>query len=270
MTDENVNDETSEETAEPGTTDAPDGVADVENVPDEAAPEESEATEQEDAPAEEPADEQVAEAEPPTEEPTAEAEDPQPDEPQPAEPVAEGGAQPEEAASSEEVAPATEPEPRGEAAQPEPEPEPESRNEAAQPEPEPEPESRNEAAQPEPKRKRKRLPRSLRRQRSKPQRERPAERKAITRLPKPEHARGRRQERQGTVVSAGADKTIVVRVDVMKVHPMYKKVVKRSTKLHAHDETNEAKVGDIVRLVETRPLSKMKRWRLQEVVEAAK
>jgi small subunit ribosomal protein S17 len=54
------------------------------------------------------------------------------------------------------------------------------------------------------------------------------------------------------------------------VHPMYKKVIKRSTKLHAHDEANEAKVGDIVRLVETRPLSKLKRWRLQEVVEAAK
>ena len=51
---------------------------------------------------------------------------------------------------------------------------------------------------------------------------------------------------------------------------MYKKVIKRSTKLHAHDEQNEAKIGDIVRLVETRPLSKLKRWRLQEVVEAAK
>ena len=97
-----------------------------------------------------------------------------------------------------------------------------------------------------------------------------AERKAITRLPKPEHGRGRRQERQGKVVSASADKTIVVRVDVAKVHPMYKKVIRRSTKLHAHDETNEAKVGDIVRIVETRPLSRMKRWRLQEVVEAAK
>ena len=120
------------------------------------------------------------------------------------------------------------------------------------------------------KRKRKRLPRSLRPLRTKVKREKPAERKPITRLPKPEHARGRRQERQGTVVSAGADKTIVVRVDVAKVHPMYKKVVKRSTRFHAHDEENQAKVGDIVRIVETRPLSRLKRWRLQEIVEVAK
>ena len=90
------------------------------------------------------------------------------------------------------------------------------------------------------------------------------------RLPKPEHERGRRQERQGVVVSSTADKTIVVRVDTVKAHRMYKKVIRRSTKLHAHDEENQAKVGDIVRIVETRPLSKMKRWRLQEVVEAAK
>ncbi|OFW74204.1 MAG: 30S ribosomal protein S17 [Actinobacteria bacterium RBG_16_68_12] len=89
-------------------------------------------------------------------------------------------------------------------------------------------------------------------------------------MPKPEHVRGRSQERQGTVVSAAADKTIVVRVDVVKMHPRYKKVIRRSTKFHAHDERNEAKVGDIVRIVETRPLSRMKRWRLQEIVEAAK
>jgi small subunit ribosomal protein S17 len=120
------------------------------------------------------------------------------------------------------------------------------------------------------KRKRKRLPRSLRPQRTKTKREKPAERKPITRLPKPEHARGRRQERQGTVVSASADKTIVVRVDVAKVHPRYKKVVRRSSRFHAHDEQNQAKVGDVVRIVETRPLSRMKRWRLQEIVQAAK
>jgi small subunit ribosomal protein S17 len=71
-------------------------------------------------------------------------------------------------------------------------------------------------------------------------------------------------------VSASSDKTIVVRVDVAKVHPMYKKVIKRSTRFHAHDEENQAKVGDIVRIVETRPLSRMKRWRLHEIVEAAK
>jgi len=122
----------------------------------------------------------------------------------------------------------------------------------------------------EPKRKKKRLPRSERPKKTRPGRVRSAERKPIVRLPKPEHERGRRQERQGTVVSANADKTIVVRVDVVKVHPRYKKVVKRSTRLHAHDEENQAKPGDVVRIVETRPLSRMKRWRLQEIVEAAK
>lgn len=121
-----------------------------------------------------------------------------------------------------------------------------------------------------PTQKRKRLPRSQRRRRAKPKRDTPAERKPIVRLPKPEHPRGRRQERQGTVVSAAADKTIVVRVDVVKLHPVYKKVIRRSTKLHAHDERNEAKVGDVVRIVETRPLSKLKRWHLREIVEAAK
>jgi small subunit ribosomal protein S17 len=147
-----------------------------------------------------------------------------------------------------------------------------SADEAQEPVSEAEPvaEEAEPAAVSGPKRKRKRLPRSERRQRVKPKRETPAERKPITRLPKPEHARGRRQERQGTVVSAAPDKTIVVRVDVVKLHPMYKKVIRRSTKLHAHDEANEAKVGDVVRIVETRPLSKMKRWRLQEIVEAAK
>jgi small subunit ribosomal protein S17 len=122
----------------------------------------------------------------------------------------------------------------------------------------------------EPKRKKKRLPRSERPKKTRPKRVPSAERKPITRLPKPEHERGRRQERQGTVVSAASDKTIVVRVDVVKVHPRYKKVVRRSTRLHVHDEENQAKPGDIVRVVETRPLSRLKRWRLQEIVEAAK
>ena len=126
------------------------------------------------------------------------------------------------------------------------------------------------AAQSGPKPKRKRLPRSQRRVRAKPKREAPAERKPIVRLEKPEHERGRRQERQGTVVSDAMEKTIVVRVDVVKAHPRYKKVVRRSVKFHAHDEQNQAKVGDVVRIVETRPLSKTKRWRLAEVVEAAK
>ena len=124
-------------------------------------------------------------------------------------------------------------------------------------------------AAPAPRPKRKRLPRSERRQRSRPKRERPAKRKAIVRLAKPEHVRGRRKERRGVVVSDAMDKTIVVRVETVKPHPVYKKIVRRSSKLHAHDEGNVAKRGDVVRLVETRPLSKKKNWRLAEVLEEA-
>ena len=82
--------------------------------------------------------------------------------------------------------------------------------------------------------------------------------------------RGRRKERRGVVVSDKMDKTVVVRVDILKPHPKYKKMMRRSIRLHAHDEAGSAKSGDIVRLVETRPLSKTKRWRLVEVIERAK
>jgi small subunit ribosomal protein S17 len=126
------------------------------------------------------------------------------------------------------------------------------------------------AAGPAPREKRKRLPRAERRQRPKPKRERPKTRKPLTRLPKPEHERGRRQERRGIVVSSAMDKTIVVKVDAVKAHPRYKKIVRRSRTFHAHDERNQAKVGDLVRIVETRPLSKTKTWRLAEIVEAAR
>lgn len=120
------------------------------------------------------------------------------------------------------------------------------------------------------KKKRKRLPRSERRQRPKVRRERPKERKPIVRFPKPEQARGRRQERRGVVVSSTMDKTIVVQVELVKMHPRYKKVVRQARKFRAHDERNEAKVGDVVRIVETRPLSKTKHWRLAEIVEVAR
>jgi small subunit ribosomal protein S17 len=126
------------------------------------------------------------------------------------------------------------------------------------------------AAVSEKKQKTKRLPRLQRHKHSKPARERPAERKPITRTPKPVSERGRRQERRGVVVSSAMDKTIVVKVDTIKAHPRYKKVVRRSSKFHAHDEQNSAKVGDLVRIVETRPLSKTKNWRLAEVLEEAK
>jgi small subunit ribosomal protein S17 len=126
------------------------------------------------------------------------------------------------------------------------------------------------APQSQPKKKRKRLPRALRPKKGRRVHTPATERKAIVRLPKPEHERGRRQERRGVVVSSAMDKTIVVKVDVIKSHPKYKKVVRRSVKFHAHDEQNSANVGDVVRIVETRPLSKTKHWRLAEVLEVAK
>ncbi len=90
-----------------------------------------------------------------------------------------------------------------------------------------------------------------------------AERKAPEKVPG-------RKERRGVVVSDAMDKTIVVRIDVAQKHERYGKVVRRSSKLHAHDEQNAAGVGDLVRVVETRPLSATKRWRLLEVLEKAK
>jgi small subunit ribosomal protein S17 len=81
---------------------------------------------------------------------------------------------------------------------------------------------------------------------------------------------GTRKVRQGTVISAKPDKTITVRVEITRRHPTYEKVVRNSNTVHAHDERNEAGEGDIVRVVESRPLSKLKRWRLLEVVEKAR
>jgi small subunit ribosomal protein S17 len=72
------------------------------------------------------------------------------------------------------------------------------------------------------------------------------------------------------VVSNKADKTITVRIEVARRHTTYEKVVRRSNTLHAHDEANQAQEGDIVRVVETRPLSRSKRWRLLEIVERAR
>jgi ribosomal protein uS17 len=205
----------------------------------EAAAEEPEAAAEE-APAEEPAAEEPAAEEPvaeetAVEEPAAEepaAEEPAAEEPAAEEPAAEEPAAEEPAAEAEEEAPP--------------------------------------APQSEPKKKGKRLPRRLRPQKTRRRIAPSAERKPITREPKPEHERGRRQERRGIVVSSAMDKTIVVKVDVITSHQRYKKVIRRSVKFHAHDEQNAANVGDVVRIVETRPLSKTKRWRLAEVVEAAK
>jgi small subunit ribosomal protein S17 len=182
------------------------------------------------------AEEAPAAAEPAAEEPVAEAEEPAADE-------APAAAEPE--APAEAAAVVAEPEVPAEPAGP--------------------------APQSQPKKKFKRLPRAQRPKKTRVTR--PAAtgaRKPISREPKPEHDRGRRQERRGVVVSDAMDKTIVVKVDTIRSHPRYKKVIRRSTKFHAHDEANTAKVGDVVRIVETRPLSKTKNWRLAEIVEAAK
>ena len=82
--------------------------------------------------------------------------------------------------------------------------------------------------------------------------------------------RNSRKVRQGVVVSDCNDKTIVVQIKERKPHPIYKKMMTTTKKFHAHDEANEAHVGDTVRIMETRPLSKMKRWRLVEIVEKAR
>jgi small subunit ribosomal protein S17 len=123
--------------------------------------------------------------------------------------------------------------------------------------------------------KRVRKPKEARRARTQARKARRAaasdgKRKPIVRLPKPEHARGQRKERRGVVVSNAMEKTIVVRVDTAKPHRRYKKVVRISQKIHVHDEQNQANVGDVVRVVETRPLSRTKHWRLAEVVEQAR
>ena len=82
--------------------------------------------------------------------------------------------------------------------------------------------------------------------------------------------RGRPRVRQGVVVSDKAPKTVVVRIDTRRQHRVYKKTVRESSTLHAHDESDEARTGDAVRVVESRPLSATKRWRLIEIVERAR
>lgn len=79
-----------------------------------------------------------------------------------------------------------------------------------------------------------------------------------------------RKSRQGYVVSDKMDKTIVVEIEQRSKHPLYGKVVKKFNKLKAHDEQNSAGIGDLVRIVETRPLSATKRWRLAEIIERSK
>ncbi len=87
--------------------------------------------------------------------------------------------------------------------------------------------------------------------------------------PKAQHVQGRQKEVVGEVVSNRMKKTIVVQVTRKKSHPFYGRVIARHKKFYAHDEKNEARVGDVVRIEETRPLSKLKRWRLKDIVRKA-
>lgn len=82
--------------------------------------------------------------------------------------------------------------------------------------------------------------------------------------------RGNRKVRTGTVVSDKMDKTVVVAVETLVTHPLYRKQLKKTTKFKAHDENNECSQGDVVKIMETRPLSKDKRWRVVNIVEKAK
>ena len=85
-----------------------------------------------------------------------------------------------------------------------------------------------------------------------------------------EETRGRRKIRVGEVVSTRMDKTVVVTLDRLSKHPVYKKYIRKRKKFYVHDENNECNVGDVIRFMETRPLSKRKRWRLLEILEKAK
>ncbi|MGH8923052.1 MAG: 30S ribosomal protein S17 [Acidimicrobiia bacterium] len=82
--------------------------------------------------------------------------------------------------------------------------------------------------------------------------------------------RGRRKIRVGVVVSDARDKTVTVEVPTQFKHPRYDKIVRQTSQFHAHDESNDAKKGDTVRIMETRPISKQKRWRVVEIVERAR
>jgi len=82
--------------------------------------------------------------------------------------------------------------------------------------------------------------------------------------------RGARKERVGRVISDRMEKTVVVQVATLKRHPLYKKTIQHRVRFKAHDERNECKVGDLVRITETRPISKEKRWRVAEIIEKAR
>jgi small subunit ribosomal protein S17 len=208
--------------------------------------------------AEEPAaDEPVAE-EPAAEEPAAEAEEPAAEEPAEEEPA--------EEAPAAEAAPA-EPEPPAEVLHPKEARKLKRSAHTGEARPTLTPEERA-AARAEARTARAATRRRYRlRQREK----RAAEPKQPTpQLEAKEHGPGRARVRQGVVVSAKPDKTITVRIDIARRHRTYKKIVRSSSTLHAHDEKNEAHEGDTVRVIESRPISRTKRWRLVEILERAR
>ena len=212
------------------------------------------------APAE--AAEEAAPAEEAAEEPAAEAE---------AAPAEEAEAAPEEAASPKaEAAPAAQPEP---AAEPEEQLSPKQRRKRA----------RGQAGEAKPPRtleerlaeraaERARLAthRRARRARQREKRQATAGERTPQQAEPVRESTGRQRVRQGIVVSDKADKTITVKIAIARPHRVYKKIVRTSSTLHAHDERNEAHVGDTVRVIESRPLSRIKRWRLVEVLERAR
>jgi small subunit ribosomal protein S17 len=244
-TDENVNEETP---AAEDAADAPDQVAEEVVAPEE--------------PAEEPTAEEVADT--PAEE--AEAAEGAPAEPEPAEepPAEEAVAE----VAEEPAAPAEEPE------EPEQQLSPKEARKRARSihagEARPQRSVEDRAQERAERRRTKAVQRRAYRQK---QRERRAgQPRAESQIAPVDHAaqQGAAKVRQGVVVSDKADKTITVRIDTARAHRMYKKIVRSSSTLNAHDEQNEAHIGDTVRVIESRPLSRTKRWRLVEVLERAR
>lgn len=196
-----------------------------------------------------------------TDEPTAAADAEEAPAPEPA--------PPEEALSEDAAAEApAEETPAAEAPPPEAKPRRRRKANAAPPRPSMTPQERQEHRDAE--RRRKATVRRGRRLRER-ERARSREKPAAEELPSLRAAgTGQQKTRQGVVVSDRAAKTITVRIDVTRRHPQYKKVVRTSTTLHAHDERGDAHIGDTVIVKESRPLSRTKRWRLIEVVERAR
>ena len=214
------------------------------------------------APAEEPAAEEPAAEEPAAEEPAAEeapAEEPAAEEPAAEEPAAE------EAPAADAEAPAGEAEAPAEQLGPKERRKRSRSQHTGEARPPRTPEERI-AERAERRRKRAGARRSYRAK----QRGKGGERTPVEPLVAKDESTGRRRVRQGVVVSAKPDKTITVRIDITRRHRQYKKIVREFSTLHAHDERNEAGEGDTVRVIESRPLSRTKRWRLVEVVEKAR